>query len=351
MAVSEGTPVRRVETARIAMAIRERGAGEPVVFVHGNVSSGGVWDEQLAPLPDGLRGIAVDLRGYGETEPAPVDAARGLRDWSDDVRALVEALDLGPAHLVAHSLGAGVALQYACDFPREVRSLALAAPMSPYGFGGTRDEDGTPCHEDFAGSGGGTVNPELPRRIAAGDRTTDNPASPRNVIRSLFFPSPETVRDEEAILDAMLAAAVGEDNYPGDAAPSANWPHTAPGRRGALNAFSPKYCDLSGFASSGCTAPVLWVRGALDAVIGDASTLDFAVLGQLGVVPGWPGAEVYPPQPMVSQLRKVLETYAGAGGSYREDVWDGAGHFPFTQEPARFATVLGEHLRAARGER
>ena len=80
MAVSEDTPVRRVETARIAMAIRERGAGEPVVFMHGNVSSGGVWDEQLAALPDGLRGIAVDLRGYGETEPAPVDATRGLRD-------------------------------------------------------------------------------------------------------------------------------------------------------------------------------------------------------------------------------------------------------------------------------
>ena len=138
------------------------------------------------------------------------------------MRALVEALNLGPAHLVTHSLGAGVALQYACDFPREVRSLALAAPMSPYGFGGTRDEDGTPCHEDYAGSGGGTVNPELPRRIAAGDRTTDNPASPRSVIRSLFFPSPETVREEEAILNAMLAAAVGEDNYPGDAAPSAN---------------------------------------------------------------------------------------------------------------------------------
>ena len=106
---------------------------------------------------------------------------------------------------------------------------------------------------------------------------------------------------------------------------------------------------MSGFAASGARAPVLWVRGARDAVIADGSPLDFAVLGQLGVVPGWPGPTVYPPQPMVSQMRKVLETYAGAGGSYREEVWDGAGHFPFTQEPERFANVLAEHLRAAGG--
>jgi pimeloyl-ACP methyl ester carboxylesterase len=347
MADYVNNPTRRVQTGRIAMSVREVGAGEPVIFVHGNVSTGGVWDEQLAALPDGLRGVAVDLRGYGDTETKPVDATRGVRDWSDDLRALVEALDLGPSHLVAHSLGAAIVLQYAIDHPGEVRSLTLAAPMSPYGFGGTRDENGTPCHDDFAGSGGGAVNPELPRRIAAGDRTTDNPASPRNVIRSLFFPSPETVRDEEAILDAMLSAAVGDDNYPGDAAPSPNWPHTAPGTRGALNAFSPKYCDVSGFAASGARAPVLWVRGARDAVVADGSPLDFAVLGQLGVVPGWPGAEVYPAQPMVSQLRKVLTAYVGAGGSYREEIWDGVGHFPFTQEPVRFATLLAEHLRGS----
>ena len=315
------------------------------MFVHGNVSSGSVWDEQLAALPDGLRGVAVDLRGYGDSETKPVDATRGLRDWSDDVRALIEALELGPAHLVGHSMGAGVVLQYATDFPEDVRTLTLVAPLAPYGFGGTRDVAGTPCYDDFAGSGGGTVNPELPRRIAAGDRTTEDSASPRNVIRRLFFPSPELVRDEEEILDALLATATGEDNYPGAVQPSPNWPHVAPGTRGVANAFSPRYCDLSGFAASGCRAPVLWVRGALDAVVGDTSPLDFAVLGELGVVPGWPGAEVYPPQPMAGQTRAVLDAYAAAGGSYREEVWAEAGHFPFTQEPDRFARLLAAHTR------
>lgn len=341
---AQKTTRRQVPTRRIATAVRERGDGEPVVFVHGNVSAGSVWDEQLALLPAGLRGVAVDLRGYGDTETKPVDATRGMRDWSEDLRALVEALGLGAAHLVAHSLGAGVALQYAIDHPADVRTLTLVTPMSPYGFGGTRDVQGRPCWDDFAGSGAGTVNPELPRRIVAGDRTAQDPASPRSVIRSLFFPSPELVRDEESLLDALLATAVGPDNYPGDLRPSPNWPHTAPGTRGAVNAFSPRYCDLSGFAAVGCRAPVLWLRGGLDAVISDASPLDFGVLGKLDLVPGWPGEQVYPPQPMVGQMRAVLEAYAAAGGRYREEVWPQAGHFPFVQEPDRFAALLAAHV-------
>ncbi len=336
--------VRQIGTRRGTTAIRQSGTGEPVVFVHGNVSSSLIWRGQLAALPEGLRGVAVDLPGYGASERKPVDATRGMRDWSEDLRALVEALDLGAVHLVAHSMGAGVVLQYAIEFPADVRSLTLVAPMSPYGFGGTHELAGTPVHDDFAGSGAGTVNPELPRRIAAGDRSTEDPASPRNVIRSLFFPSPETVRDEEAILDAMLATAVGVDNYPGDVAQSPHWPHVAPGSRGVVNAISPRYCDVSGFAASGCRAPVLWVRGDWDAIIGDTSPLDLAVLGQLGVVPDWPGADVHPPQPMVGQLRAVLDAYAAAGGSYREEVLPEAGHFPFTQQPERFATLLAAHL-------
>ena len=42
---------------------------------------------------------------------------------------------------------------------------------------------------------------------------------------------------------------VGARKYPGDKAPSPNWPKVAPGRWGVVNAFSPKYCDLSEFAA------------------------------------------------------------------------------------------------------
>lgn len=318
--------------------------GTPVVLVHGNLSDARIWDEQAARLPAGHRGVAVDCRGFGATPARPVDATRGLRDLADDVVAAMDALGIASAHLAGHSMGAGVVLQIALDHPDRVSSLVLAAPMPPWGMGATR-ADGTPTSDDFAGSGGGGANPELVRRLQAGDRTADDPASPRSVIRSLFFPSPEVIRDEELILEGMLATAVGDDHYPGDTAPTATWPGVGPGTRGILNAISPRYCDLSGFATAGLDLPVLWVRGGQDLIISERSMVDFGTLGELELVPGWPGADAHPPQPMVTQMRVVLDGHAARGGRYREVVVEDAGHFVFTQDPDRFAAVLAEHLK------
>ena len=44
------------------------------------------------------------------------------------------------------------------------------------------------------------------------------------------------------------------------------------------------------------------------------------------MVPDWPGDEIYPPQPMVSQIRALLEMYAAGGGIYREEVFTDCGH-------------------------
>lgn len=337
-------PVERtIRTDRLAIRAWEVGDGEPVLFVHGNLSSGTVWHEQLQLLPAGYRGIAPDLRGYGGTEPAPIDATRGPRVWSDDLAALAEAEGVTGCHVVAHSLGAGVAFQLALDHPGLVRSLALVAPMSPYGFGGTR-ADGTPCADDYAGSGGGVVNPELVRRLDEGDRSDESDFSPRRVARELFFPRPQDVRDEDAIVEAMLACRVGEDFYPGDFTPSENWPYVAPGERGVLNAVSPKYCNLAHFADEGPAVPVLWVHGDDDRVVGDASLADLGNLGKLGAVPTWPGEEAFPPQPMVAQVRAVLAAHAG---DLEAQWWEGTGHFPFVQQPERFAEALARHLEAA----
>lgn len=315
-----------VETGRLKACLLESGPedGIPVLFVHGNASSSRFFEETLAALaaPDRYRGLAPDLRGFGGSEAKPLDATRGLRDFSDDLDALVGTLGLGEVHLVGWSAGGTVAMQYAVDHPGAVRSLTLVAPMSPYGFGGTKDEAGTPCYSDYAGSGGGTANPEFVGRLGANDRTDDDPNSPRNVMNNFYFApsfraSPER---EEVFLSSVLSTQTGEDNYPGDTTTSENWPGVAPGTRGMNNAISPKYCDLSGFARIEPRPPVLWVRGADDAIVSDASLLDFGTLGKMDLVPGWPGEGTFPPQPMVSQTRAVLDAYAAAGGSYREEV-------------------------------
>ena len=249
-------------------------------------------------------------------------------------------------HLLGWSLGGGVVLQYAIDHPDAVASIVLESPMSPYGFGGTRDLAGTPCWPDFAGSGGGTASPEMVRRIAEGDRGTDDPASPRNVLTALYGKPPFQLSAglEDELVDSMLQMVIGDDNYPGDAMPSRNWPGIAPGERGVNNAISPRYCDLSGFASITARPGVLWIRGDSDQIVSDTSAVDLGFLGQIGAVPGWPGADGYPPQPMVGQLRTVLDRYRAAGGRYEERVLAGCGHSPHLEHPDEFNAIVRDFL-------
>jgi pimeloyl-ACP methyl ester carboxylesterase len=244
-------------------------------------------------------------------------------------------------------MGAGVAMQYAIDHRADLLSLTLEAPVSPYGFGGTKDAAGTLNYDDFAGSGGGTSNPEFVHRLAEGDHSSNDPNSPRNVMNTFYFKPPfrAAPEREEVFLSDMLSTRTGEGFYPGDMTTSPNWPGVAPGVYGSNNAMSPKYCNLSGFAAINPRPPVLWIRGADDQIVSDTSFLDFGTLGQLGFVPGWPGAEVFPPQPMVSQMRAVLDAYKAAGGRYWEKVLADCGHSPHIEHSAEFQAALLEHLR------
>lgn len=157
-------------------------------------------------------------------------------------------------------------MQYAIDHAADLLSLTLIAPGSPYGFGGTKDVAGTPNYPDFAGSGGGTANPDFVKRLSEGDRSTDSPNSPRNVMNEYYFKPPFKVspQREEVFVSAMCAIRIGDGFYPGDMTPSPNWSAVAPGTKGNNNTISPKYCDQSGLAhinpshpSCGCAAPTI----------------------------------------------------------------------------------------------
>ncbi|MFY1672979.1 alpha/beta fold hydrolase [Plantactinospora sp. WMMB334] len=331
--------------------------GRPVLLIHGNCSSADFWRPLLRHLPADLRLVAPDLRGYGGTEVAPVDATRGLGVFTDDVAALLDEPTLFAPTLfdatrsgvagarpvvVGHSLGGGVAMRLLVDHPGRVAGLLLAAPVSPYGFGGTRDLVGTPTTPDFAGTGGGTANPDFVRRLAAGDRSADERTSPRTVLRTAYVADPASLgADEELLLDSVLSTATGDDNYPGTHRSSDNWPGVAPGDRGVLNTLAPNHFRIADeLVAVAGKPPITWVRGDADAIVSDTSLFDLAQLGALGVLPGWPGAEACPPQPMIGQTRAVLDRYAAAGGSYREIVLAGCGHSPTIERPTEFAAAL-----------
>lgn len=340
-----------VDTDRIRMHVLEAGPldAPPVVLVHGNLSTGRFYEHLMPALGERYRVIAPDMRGFGDSEPAPLDATRGLADWADDVHALLQAMEVdAPPHLVGWSTAGAAIGHYA--MARPVASLTFLDPVSPYGYGGTHP-DGTPCYPDFAGSGGGGVNPEVITRLVEGDATSESPFSPRSVMNAFYFaPSHREPPEREDMLVAeILKTLIGDANYPGDSVSSENWPGFAPGTHGILNALSPKYCNWSGIVDIDPKPPILWTHGVLDLVVADGTMLEMGALGAAGIVPGWPGADVYPPQPMVSQIREVLERYAADGGSVRTEMFDGSGHGPVLDAADHCLAVFTEFLAAVDG--
>ncbi|GAB4554478.1 MAG: alpha/beta fold hydrolase [Anaerolineae bacterium] len=111
----------------LTMHYLDQGTGEAVLFIHGNVSSSAWWRytfERMSAMP--YRLIAPDLRGRGATGGSAESFT--IDTLADDIHALITALNLPQVHLVGHSLGACVAIQYALNHRNFVQSLYLLAP-------------------------------------------------------------------------------------------------------------------------------------------------------------------------------------------------------------------------------
>ena len=344
-----GIVAHTVTTPRYTANVLERpAAGEPsrtVVFVHGNVSSSLFYQPTMLALPADVRALAVDLRGFGDSETLPVDATRGLRDFADDVVSVLDALGLDAVHLVGWSMGGGVVSTILLEHPSRVLTLTLEAPVSPYGFGGTHGPDGARNDADGAGTGGGGANPDFVARLEAQDADSVEQTSPRGVFRAAYTAKPDAHAALEDIwVASMLTTKTGPDNYPGDSVPSENWPGFAAGTRGVLNTMAPQHFDVSGIVDLAVKPPILWIHGDKDAIVSDGSFFDLNMLGQVGVIRGWPGAEVAPPQPMKVQTRAVLDRYRANGGEYREVALPEAGHAPHLDEADTFVAELVQHI-------
>ncbi len=128
-------PGRHVTVGDARLYVRETprapGSGHDgtVVYVHGLGGSSTNWTDLAGALSSRWHGLAVDLPGFGRSEPLP-SRDYSLAAHARTVAAFLGTLD-GPVHLVGNSLGGAVALSVAADHPALVRTTTLVSPAVP----------------------------------------------------------------------------------------------------------------------------------------------------------------------------------------------------------------------------
>jgi 3-oxoadipate enol-lactonase len=122
--------VTDLTVAGCRLSVDERGSGPPVVLVHGlGGTAHDIWKHQLPELEERFHVVAYDLRGSGSSEVTP--GPYTIEGMVDDLRALVEHLELGPVALLGHSMGGAIVLSYASRFPGDVRAVVgVGAPVA-----------------------------------------------------------------------------------------------------------------------------------------------------------------------------------------------------------------------------
>ena len=112
------------------VAYRIGGSGPLLVLIHGITSCSATWDRVLPKLARRYTVLAPDLMGHGHSDKLRGDYSVGAH--ANAIRDLLDELGYSAASFVGHSLGGGVALQFAYQYPSRVDRLVLVAPG---GFG------------------------------------------------------------------------------------------------------------------------------------------------------------------------------------------------------------------------
>ncbi len=116
----------QLHDVRLAYTLHGRGA--PLILVHGSNSDYRTWTPVANSLAQRFTVVAYSRRWHWPNEPIAAGVDYSMHQHVLDLEELINALGLGPAHLVGHSYGALVCLLVAMRSPRPVRSLVLAEP-------------------------------------------------------------------------------------------------------------------------------------------------------------------------------------------------------------------------------
>ncbi|MHA5046996.1 alpha/beta fold hydrolase [Streptomyces sp. SD15] len=266
-------------------AYRMAGEGPALVLIHGIGDSSATWAELIPDLARSHTVIAPDLLGHGASDKPRADYS--VAAYANGVRDLLTTLDIESATLVGHSLGGGVAMQFAYQFPERTERLILVS----------------------TGGVGGEVNPVL--------RVVSLPGS-YLMLSTLRLPGMRLQLGLFLRLMRLLDTDVGQD---------------APELLNLVDAL-PDEMSRSVFIRT-LRAVVDWRGQAV-------TMLDRCYLTQ-----GMPTMLLWGDRDSVVPVRHAYGAHQAMPGS-RLEIFEGAGHFPFHSDPARFLALVDEFVSTTR---
>src|SRR5215210_3026772 len=269
--------VRELELHGHRVSYRIGGEGPTIVLIHGITSDSANWRDVLPQLAERHTVLAPDLLGHGES--AKRRGGYSLGAYASGVRDLVAALGHDRATVVGHSLGGGIAMQFAYQFPERVERLVL---ISSGGLG--REVHALLRAATLPGS-------ELALALLGGGWLRSTGGAVASALGRLGLRAGEDL--------AGVAAGIASL---GDAEARAAFVHTA---RAALDAGGQRVSATDRLYLA-AELPTLVVWGERDPII---------------------------------PVAHGREAHAAMPGS-RLEVFAGAGHFPHREDPARFVALL-----------
>ncbi|GGL79210.1 hypothetical protein GCM10010129_23620 [Streptomyces fumigatiscleroticus] len=262
-------------------AFRMAGEGPALVLIHGIGDSSDTWAELIPDLARTHTVIAPDLLGHGASDKPRADYS--VAAYANGVRDLLTTLGIESATLVGHSLGGGVAMQFAYQFPERTERLVLVS----------------------SGGAGREVNPVL--------RLVSLPGA-HLLLSTLRLPG----------MRLQVALAVGLLKLLGT-----GLGHDAPELLTLVDAL-PDATSRNAFIRT-LRAVVDW-RGQV------VTMLDRCYLTE-----GMPTMLLWGDRDSVVPVRHAYGAHAAMPGS-RLEIFEGVGHFPFHADPARFLALVEDFV-------
>ncbi|MBD0378986.1 intracellular short-chain-length polyhydroxyalkanoate depolymerase [Paenibacillus sedimenti] len=235
------------------LVYRVRSGGEdPLLLVHGNMSSSVFFDVLFEALDPRFQVVAVDLRGFGlSSYRTPIHR---IEDFAEDLLLFADDVGLSEFSILGWSTGGGAALQLASMIPDRVRSVILMASMSTRGYPFYGPESGEAGTQPQRLTTWEEIAAQEKTQVMSGAIERGDKAFLRAVFDAAVFTNAKPSDDRyEAYLDEMLLQRNLVDVY-----------H-------ALNVFNmtdePHECSPGTGALSRVSCPVLCVQGTDDLVI------------------------------------------------------------------------------------